>query len=120
MGRTSKLLHMVSCAWACLKPIASGKAREFDLQLAARVAAGALRTNVIVESLVTSCLVQFKKGLSDCSRQNTGAFAHYEALAESLGSLGLASEVRELLGTFHVNPKKLPVIDLTHSGLLLI
>ena len=95
--------------------IANGSARELDLRLASKVAAGALRHDVVVESLVTSFLMQIKKGLSDCVRQTTGAFANYEALAEALGTLGRSSEVKELLATFKVNPKKLPTVDLRNQ-----
>ena len=91
--------------------VLSGKCKDTDLQLASRVAAGALRSDAIVESLVTSFLSKMHCGLQS-ARQTTSAFADYEALSESLGTLGRSQEVADLLRTFKVNPKKLQALSM--------
>ncbi|CAE7455070.1 unnamed protein product [Symbiodinium sp. KB8] len=104
-------------AYGCLArgmmdAVASGRAREFDLVLAARVASGALRTDVLVESLTTSFLAKFKDGLADCKRRTTSAFANFQVLSESLTTLGRHAEVDSLLRSFCVNPRSMPSLSL--------
>ncbi|CAE7212196.1 unnamed protein product, partial [Symbiodinium sp. CCMP2592] len=92
--------------------LVAGRCREKDLVLAARVAAGALRADVIVQSLCTSFLSKMVKGLRDVRQKTTGEFTDYEVLSESLTTLGRHEEVVNLLKTFKVNPKKLKVLSL--------
>ena len=92
--------------------VLAGRCRQEDLVLAARVAAGALRGDVVVESLCTSFLSKMAKGLQDCRQKTTGEFADYPMLSESLTTLGKHEEVVNLLKTFKVNPKKLQVLSL--------
>ena len=104
-------------AYGCLvqgmtDAVASGKAKEFDLVLASRVAAGALRSDVLVESLCTSFLAKLRAGLSDSRRRTTSEFANYPVLAESLGTLGKHQELSSLLRSFCVNPRNMPAISL--------
>ena len=104
-------------AYGCLArgmmdAVASGRAREFDLVLAARVAAGALRSDVLVESLTTSFLAKFKEGLAECRRRTTSEFANFQVLSESLATLGRHAEVDSLLRSFCVNPRSLPALSL--------
>ena len=90
--------------------LAGGRAREFDLVLASRVAAGALRSDLLVNSLCVSFLAKFHTGLQNCRRQTTSEFADYEILADSLTTLGKHQEVVSLLQAFKVNPKKLKAL----------
>ena len=95
--------------------LTTGRARHFDLMLASRVAAGALRADVLVESLCTSFLAKFESGLQESRRRTTSAFANYDVLSESLATLGKHQEVVSLFQTFRVNPKKLKSISIVND-----
>ena len=92
--------------------IASGTTRERDLCLAAKVATGGLRADSLVEGLATSFLLAFKTNLADRQRRTTSAYCNYEALSESLVTLGRHEEVANLLRAFRVNPKQLQKLRL--------
>ena len=54
--------------------IAAGRVRQLDVQLAAKVASGALRSEPIIESLRASFLMTFKENLHMYKRRTTSAF----------------------------------------------
>ena len=95
--------------------VASGQARQHDLVLASKVACGALRGDVVVESLTTSFLSKYREGLDNSRRRTTSAFANYGVLSECLATMGRNSELTSLLQSFRVNPKllKAPCIATT-------
>ena len=86
--------------------VLQGRARALDLELASRVAAGALRGDALVSAFTTSFLMQTKKELA-----RPGSVRHIEDLegvAQALQVLGRTKEWDGLLKTFKVNPRGLP------------
>ena len=93
--------------------IAAGRARSMDVTLAAKIAAGALQGESLVQSLITSFLMKYKSGLQAESGRYKTSSQHmdYDSLADALASLGRSADVDSLLRIFRVNPKKQIKID---------
>ena len=90
--------------------VMQGRARSLDLQLASRVACGALRGDTLVQALVTSFLMQTQQALA---RPDTVRHvADLEGVSQALGVLGRGAEFGGLLRAFHVNPRGLPKVVL--------
>ena len=103
-----------SSAHACLVQQLSGAVRDghckdADLQLAARIAAGGLRGDALVQGLVSSFLYTFRTDLETRRYKTTSRFMHaMGATEEALVTLGRSEEVKQLLERFGVNRRSLP------------
>ena len=95
--------------------VQEGRAQAMDLDLAARVAVGQLRTDAIIEGLVTTFLLRSQEAL-----QRPNSSRHLKdvaAMSEALSTLGRRAEINALLQRFGVNPRAVPKMPLD-SGLL--
>ena len=98
---------------ALASAIQDGKTRSLELDLAARVAAGELRTDAVIEQLVTSFLLRSKDSLQRPHRSRH--LTDVGAMADALGTLGRRSEIDQLVRRFGVNPRAIPRLSLDHS-----
>ena len=91
---------------ALASAVQEGTARTLELDLAARVAAGGLRADAVVEQLVTSFLLRSKTALE---RPNSSRhLTEVGAMSEALCTLGRRKEVDALLSRFGINARSVP------------
>ena len=104
---TEAQAHNALCS-SLATAVMNGQAKQLDLRLAARVAAGALRTDSLVQALTTTFLMQTREKLSrpDSSRH----IEDMEATSQALAVLGKTKELDALLRAFHVNPRAIPKV----------
>ena len=97
--------------------VREGRCRSEDLALAAKVAAGRLRGDSLVQGLVTSFLNVFKSDLQHQRYKTTGAHMGFAAVEDALHRLGQTDECRNLMKVFCVNPRKLPKLNIFNAML---
>ena len=104
-----------SSAHACLvqqlsSAVRDGQCQSGDLELAAKVAAGRLRGDSLVQGLVTSFLSMFEEDLRN--RRFRTSSKHVAATQDALLDMGQSEEMRRLLERFCVNAKALPPLQI--------
>ena len=102
---------------ALVKPIgdsvASGKVRELDLDLAAKVATGALSSDALVDSLVTTFLQTLESAWTPGKvRKTSSQWVDQDALIEAVRTLGRGEDMQAMLARFRISPKALPGLSL--------
>eukprot|EP00439_Symbiodinium_sp_Y106_P070695 s1368_g12.t1 len=91
---------------ALASAVQDGTARSLELNLAARVAAGGLRADAVIEQLVTSFLLRSKTALE---RPNSSRhLTQVGAMSDALCTLGKRKEVDALLSRFGINARAVP------------
>ncbi|CAE7252030.1 unnamed protein product, partial [Symbiodinium sp. CCMP2456] len=91
--------------------VRDGRCRDADLQLAAKIAAGGLRGDALVQGLVSSFLYTFRSDLETKRYKTTSRFmSAMGATEEALVTLGRSEEVKQLLERFGVNRRSLPTL----------
>ncbi|CAE7395576.1 FEN1, partial [Symbiodinium sp. CCMP2456] len=98
---------------ALASAVQEGKTRQGELDLAARVAAGGLRTDAVIEQLVTSFLLRSKDALH--RPHSSRHLTEVGAMADALATLGRRSEIDQLIRRFGVNPRAVPRLSLDHN-----
>eukprot|EP00439_Symbiodinium_sp_Y106_P050822 s5546_g6.t1 len=103
-----------SSAHSCLvqqlsTAVRDGRCRTTDLELAAKIAAGGLRGDALVQGLVSSFLYTFCTDLQTKRYKTTSRFlTAMGATEEALLTLGHSEDMKELLQRFGVNRRALP------------
>ncbi|CAE7458131.1 unnamed protein product [Symbiodinium sp. CCMP2592] len=103
-----------SSAHSCLvqqlsTAVRDGRCRTTDIELAAKIAAGGLRGDALVQGLVTSFLYTFRTDLETRRYKTTSRFlSAMGATEEALLTLGHSEDMKELLQRFGVNRRALP------------
>ena len=97
--------------------VARGRVRQLDLKLASQVACGALRSDSLVSSLVTTFLQTLEASWKNSRRKTSGAFVDQDALIDAVQTLGRGPELQSMLQRFRINPNMVPRINLTSPGL---
>ena len=95
--------------------IAKGKVYEQDIQLASIVAAGGLRADSLINSMVTSFLSKLQQ--SCAKRHTTSEFMDQAAMYEAVSTLGRGKDVQALFARFGMNPQSLPKLDFGRASL---
>ena len=88
--------------------VAQGTVRSLDLQLAAKIAAGQLRQDALLQSITASFLFTAHLGAREHGRRTSSRHVDLEAVGEALAVLGRRGEVDELLERFGINMDAVP------------
>ena len=100
--------------------VASGTVMQQDLQLAAKVASGALRQDSLIQSLTASFLFVCQEGAMQQGqrvRRTSTRHVDMDALQDALCTLGKSAQVLEVMQRFKVNTKNLPKAPLESTSL---
>ena len=97
--------------------VLEGKVRALDLEVASRIAAGALRSDALVDGLVTTFVQTLQSSLTNKRRQTSSQFMQQEALVDAIHTLGRGSECQALMSRFKVNKQSLPKLSLNHASM---
>ena len=76
--------------------------------MAAKVASGALRADIVIEALTSSFLRSYERCMSNKKRRTTSAHIKQTAVQEALCTLGHGKDVQAILRRFCVNPDAVP------------
>ncbi|CAE7289607.1 unnamed protein product, partial [Symbiodinium sp. KB8] len=107
---TQALAHSALAA-SLSQAVANGSVRKLDLQLASKVAAGALRMDSLVDSMVTSFLQTLHLSCSR-RRKTTSEYINQDAVVAALETLGQGPQVQEMFQRFGMNPRALPKLQI--------
>ena len=88
--------------------VATGKVRSLDLEVASKIATGALRGDALVDGLVTTFVQTLSASLLNKKRVNSSQWINEDALVDAIHTLGHGAEVQALLSRFRVNKQALP------------
>ena len=114
-GSSDAMLAHAALSKALTGAVVSGRCRQVEIEMASKIASGALRSDALLESLVTGFFSQARAALlRPCSSNN---YSDLSAAADALASLGKSKDFQSLLRRYNLNPRALPRAGLDASQL---
>ena len=97
--------------------VVAGKVRALDLEIASKIATGSLRSDALVDGLVTTFVQTLQGSLVNKRRHNSSEWMNQDALVDAMHTLGHGPEAESILSRFRVNHRSLPKSSFSHSSM---
>ena len=97
--------------------VVAGKVRALDLEIASKIATGSLRSDALVDGLVTTFVQTLQGSLVNKRRRNSSEWMDQDALVDAMRTLEHGPEAEAILSRFRVNHRSVPKSSFSHSSM---